>query len=153
MIITDTDTLRLLGDFVGDNKDIAPVRLLIHNGIVSDYTDELLPSGGQLVEYVRNEFSAKAIVVESNPAPTTYTAEQWVSRFLTTLQVVGLQRLEMALITSGQALGPAMSAMKGWLEGILLAASVNPTPRNDWPAPPVTYEAASQEAALLLRPQ
>jgi hypothetical protein len=80
----------------------------------------------------------------------TYTAEQWTSRFLTSLQVIGLQRLEMALVTSGQTLGPAMSAMKSWLEGILLASSVSPDPRSDWPEPPVTYEAASQEAASQL---
>jgi len=77
----------------------------------------------------------------------TYTAEQWTSRFLTSLQIIGLQRLEMALVTSGQTLGPAMTAMKQWLEGILLASSVDPAPRSDWPEPPVTYEVASQEAA------
>jgi hypothetical protein len=82
----------------------------------------------------------------------TYTAEQWTSRFLTSLQIIGLQRLEMALVTSGQPLGPAMTAMTQWLEGILLASSADPVPRSDWPEPPVTYEAASQEAAAQLAP-
>jgi hypothetical protein len=82
----------------------------------------------------------------------TYTAEQWTSRFLTSLQIIGLQRLEMALVMSGQPLGPAMTAMKQWLEGILLASSVDPAPRSDWPEPPVTYETASQEAAAQLAP-
>jgi hypothetical protein len=77
----------------------------------------------------------------------TYTAEQWTSRFLTSLQIIGLQRLEMALVTSGQTLGPAMTAMKQWLEGILLASSIDPSPKSGWPAPPVIYEAATQEAA------
>jgi len=77
----------------------------------------------------------------------TYTAEQWTSRFLTSLQIIGLQRLEMALVTSGQTLGPAMTAMKQWLEGILLASSIDPSPKSGWPEPPVTYEAATQEAA------
>jgi hypothetical protein len=77
----------------------------------------------------------------------TYTAEQWTSRFLTSLQIIGLQRLEMALVTNGQTLGPAMTAMKQWLEGILLASSIDPTPKSGWPQPPVTYEAATQEAA------
>jgi hypothetical protein len=76
-----------------------------------------------------------------------YTAEQWTARFLTSLQIIGLQRLEMALITSGQTLGPAMTGMKTWLEGILLTSSADPTPRSDWPEPPVIYEAATQEAA------
>ena len=81
----------------------------------------------------------------------TYTAEQWTSRFLTSLQIIGLQRLEMALVTSGQTLGPAMMAMKQWLEGILLASSIDPSPKSGWPEPPVTYEAASQEAAAQLQ--
>jgi hypothetical protein len=79
-----------------------------------------------------------------------YPAEQWTSRFLTSLQIIGLQRLEMALVTSGQTLGPAMTGMKQWLEGILLASSIDPAPKSDWPEPPVTYEAASQEAASQL---
>lgn len=81
----------------------------------------------------------------------TYTAEQWTSRFLTSLQIIGLQRLEMALVTSGQTLGPAMTAMKQWLEGILLASSIDPSPNSGWPEPPVTYEAASQEAGAQLQ--
>jgi hypothetical protein len=81
----------------------------------------------------------------------TYTAEEWTSRFLTSLQIIGLQRLEMAVITSGQTLGPAMSTMKTWLEGILLASSSDPSPRSDWPAPSVTYQAASQEASSQLQ--
>ena len=82
----------------------------------------------------------------------TYTAEQWTSRFLTSLQIIGLQRLEMALVTSGKMLGPAMTGMKTWLEGILLSSAADPTPRSDWPEPPVSYEAASQEAVALLAP-
>jgi hypothetical protein len=79
-----------------------------------------------------------------------YTAEQWVSRFLTSLQIIGLQRLEMALVSSGQTLGPNMAAIKQWLESILLLSSVDSTPRS-WPTPPVTYEQASQEAAAQLQ--
>lgn len=81
----------------------------------------------------------------------TYTAEQWTSRFLTSLQVVGLQRLEMALVANGNALGPSMTAMKQWLESILLASSIDPSPRSDWPTPTSTYEDASREAAADLQ--
>jgi hypothetical protein len=80
-----------------------------------------------------------------------YTAEQWTARFLTSPQIIGLQRLEVAVITSGQALGPAMSTMKTWLEGILLASSADPSPRSDWPTPSATYQAASQEASSQLQ--
>jgi hypothetical protein len=80
-----------------------------------------------------------------------FTAEQWASRFLTSLQIIGLQRLEMALITGGKTLGPAMAGMKAWLEGILLVSSIDPSPKSGWLEPPVTYEAASQEAGAQLQ--
>jgi hypothetical protein len=43
-----------------------------------------------------------------------------------------------------------MMAMKQWLEGILLASSIDPSPKSGWPEPPVTYEAASQEAVTVI---
>ena len=91
----------------------------------------------------------RSYVVQSIP-PLAFTAEQWISRFLTPLQVIALQRLELSLVGSGQALGPSMSAMKFWLEGILLSSSANPGPRPDWPSPPTTFEAAVQEAVQQL---
>jgi hypothetical protein len=43
--------------------------------------------------------------------------------------------------------------MKQWLEGILLASSIDPSPRSNWPQPSTTYQAASQEAAASLNNQ
>jgi hypothetical protein len=80
------------------------------------------------------------------PAPEAepITAEQWVERHLTSLQILSLQRLEMALLTASKPLGSNMAALKGWLEGMMLA-SVDPTPRT-FDLPPCSYEAASAEA-------
>jgi hypothetical protein len=83
--------------------------------------------------------------VEGTPAPLpTYTPEAWVSMHLTSLQILSLQRLEMALLTAAKPLGSNMAALKGWLEGMMLA-SVDPTPRT-FDLPPCSYEQASAEA-------
>jgi hypothetical protein len=83
--------------------------------------------------------------VEGTPAPLpTYSPEAWVSMHLTSLQILSLQRLEMALLTAAKPLGSNMAALKGWLEGMMLA-SVDPTPRT-FDLPPCSYEQASAEA-------
>ena len=83
--------------------------------------------------------------VEGIPAPAaTYTPEAWVSMHLTSLQILSLQRLEMALLQASLPLGTNMAALKGWLEAMMLA-SVDPTPRT-FDAAPCSYEAASSEA-------
>jgi hypothetical protein len=83
--------------------------------------------------------------VEGTPVPAaTYTPEQWVGQHLTSLQILSLQRLEMALLQASLPLGTNMAALKGWLEAMMLA-SVDPTPRT-FDAAPCSYEAASSEA-------
>jgi hypothetical protein len=74
----------------------------------------------------------------------TFTPEQWVGQHLTSLQILSLQRLEMALLQASLPLGTNMAALKGWLEAMMLA-SVDPTPRT-FDAAPCSYEAASSEA-------
>jgi hypothetical protein len=77
------------------------------------------------------------------PAPT-YSPEAWTSQHFTAMQVSALQRFEMALLQAGKPLGSNMTALKAWMEGMLVA-SVDATPRT-CPAPPCSYEQASAEA-------
>ena len=77
------------------------------------------------------------------PAPT-YSPEQWTSMHFSPMQVSALQRFEFALLQAGKLLGTNMTALKAWMEGMLVA-SVDPTPRA-FDAPPCSYEAASAEA-------
>jgi hypothetical protein len=81
------------------------------------------------------------------PAPT-YSPEAWTSQHFTAMQVSALQRFEMALLQAGKPLGTNMTALKSWMEGMLVA-SVDPTPRT-FSAPPCSYEAASAEAVASL---
>lgn len=80
----------------------------------------------------------------SVPSVATHTPEAWVGQHLTSLQILSLQRLEMALLQAGTPLGTNMAALKGWLEGMMLQ-SVDATPRT-FEAAPCSYEAASSEA-------
>jgi hypothetical protein len=85
-------------------------------------------------------------VIPPPPVPyvEAFTPEAWVTRHLTSLQILSLQRLEMALLQASLPLGTNMAALKGWLEAMMLA-SVDPTPRT-FDAAPCSYEAASSEA-------
>jgi len=83
--------------------------------------------------------------IAGTPPPVpTYSPEAWVSQHFSAMQVSALQRFEMALLQAGQPLGPNMTALKSWLEAMLVA-STDPTPRS-WQQPPCSYEAASAEA-------
>jgi hypothetical protein len=81
--------------------------------------------------------------------PPAVTAAEWVGQHLTPLQILSLQRLEMALLTAIKPLGSNMAGLKGWLEGMMLA-SVDPTPRT-FDLPPCSYEQASAEAVAALQ--
>jgi hypothetical protein len=85
------------------------------------------------------------------PPVPTYSPEQWVSQHFSPMQVSALQRFEMALLQESQPLGANMTALKSWMEAMLVA-SVDPTPRSDWQQPPCSYEAASGEAVQALQP-
>lgn len=88
--------------------------------------------------------------VAGTPAPVpTYTPEAWTSQHFSAMQVSALQRFEFALLQAGKPLGSNMTALKAWMEAMLVA-SVDPTPRT-FPVPPCSYEAASAEAVAGLQ--
>jgi hypothetical protein len=82
------------------------------------------------------------------PAAPTFTAEQIVSQYFSAYQIAALQRLEMALLAANKPLGPAMTAAKTWLEGVMLGWAIDPTskPAAAFGEPSVTFEQASAEA-------
>jgi hypothetical protein len=88
--------------------------------------------------------------VAGTPVPVaTYSPEAWTSMHFSPMQVSALQRFDFALMQAGKPLGSNMTALKAWLEGMLVA-SVDPTPRT-FSVPPCSYEAASAEAVAGLQ--
>jgi hypothetical protein len=83
----------------------------------------------------------------------TFTAEQIVSQYFSAYQIAALQRLEMALMQAGKPLGPAMTAAKQWLEGVMLGWALDPTPKESFGSPAATFEEASAEAVTDLSAQ
>ena len=85
------------------------------------------------------------------PAPT-YTAEQIVSQYFSAYQIAALQRLEMVILAANKPLGPAMTAAKTWLEGVMLGWAINPVaaPAAAYGEPSVTFEQSSAEAVAAL---
>lgn len=88
------------------------------------------------------------------PPVAVMTAEEAVAQHFSAYQIAALQRLEMALMQSGQPLGPQMTAAKQWLEGVMLswAASPTPAPAETFGQPSATFEEASAEAVEDLQP-
>jgi hypothetical protein len=83
------------------------------------------------------------------PPVATYSPEAWTAIHFSAMQVSALQRFEMALMQAGKPLGPLMTALKVWMEGMLVA-SVDVTART-FDAPPCSYEQASAEAVAGLQ--
>lgn len=128
---------------------------LISQGQFRAETDEaaianLLRKGWQLAPPKPDESAQWTDGAWIVPPPPTYSPEAWTSMHFSPMQVSALQRFEMALLQAGKPLGPLMTALKAWLEGMLVA-SVDPTPRSDWQQPPCSYEAASAEAVAGLQ--
>jgi hypothetical protein len=82
----------------------------------------------------------------------TMTAEEAVSAYFSPYQIAALSRFEMALLQAGKPLGPAMTAAKIWLEAVMLAWALNPTPAPaaSFGQPQATFEQASAEAVASL---
>lgn len=106
------------------------------------------PPAGSRAELLANVDLA-SLPAAPTPESEKFTAEAWTSMHFSPMQVSALQRFEMALLQTGKPLGSNMTALKAWMEGMLVA-SVDPTPRT-FPAPPCSYEAASAEAVAALQ--
>jgi hypothetical protein len=62
--------------------------------------------------------------------------------------------LRQSLAAAGQQ-SPELDAIEQYLQQILAIFASDPSPRNDWPQPPITFEAAVQSAmqTLLVTPE
>jgi len=95
----------------------------------------------------------ESYVIPPPPVPfvETFTPEEWTAKHFSAMQVSALQRFEFGLLQAGKPLGPNMTALKAWMEGMLVA-SVDPTPRT-FDLPPCDYATASAEAVAGLNAQ
>ena len=105
----------------------------------------------------RAELLANVDLSSLPPAPAPegekLTAEEAVAAYFSPYQIAALSRLEMALMQANKPLGPAMTAAKTWLEGVMLGWAIDPTPKpaGAFGEPSVSFEAASAEAVAGLQ--
>ena len=85
--------------------------------------------------------------------PPAVTAEEAVAAYFSPYQIAALSRLEMALLQAGKPLGVKMTAAKQWLEGVMLAWAMDPTPQESFGQPQASFEEASAEAVQSLNEQ
>jgi hypothetical protein len=57
--------------------------------------------------------------------------------------------LRLNLQSAGKT-SPELDQLEAYLSGILSIFAADPSPRNDWPQPPITFEAAVQSAMSAL---
>jgi hypothetical protein len=57
--------------------------------------------------------------------------------------------LRLNLQSAGKT-SPELDQLEAYLSGILSIFAADPSPRNDWPQPPITFEAAVQSAMSVL---
>jgi hypothetical protein len=89
------------------------------------------------------------------PAPEAepILAGAWVEQHLTSTQLHALSDLRLSLVLAGKPLGPLMQSLRDWTSQLIVASAADPSPRNDWPPAPCTYEEASSEAVQALTAQ
>ena len=83
------------------------------------------------------------------PPPTQTAEEHLASVGLAGDRQPTLLYLRLNLQSAGKT-SPELDALEAYLSGILGIFATDPSPRNDWPQPPITFEAAVQSAMSVL---
>lgn len=65
------------------------------------------------------------------------------------IRLVTLMDMEAKLAAANKS-SAKLTAVRGWLDGILAAFAANPEPQSDWPDAPFGFEETVQDAALAL---
>jgi len=117
-------------------------------------TGEVIPITGQYIhngddfifKYSKNNGVVDIQEIKLSDIPQTiYTAEEWVQKYFSSMEVIALTRLEQSILMQGKLLGPKMNAVKQWLESMMFAQ-----PSNSFSPAPYTYSETSMEAAITL---
>jgi len=123
-------------------------RILIRDGVVT-----VLPSGyltrvgDEVFDYSKNNGVIELIPVDMSNSPKEYvTAEEWInSQGYTPTRIVTLMDLENKLRFTNKT-SQKVTAVRAWLDGILAAYVMDPTPHNNWPNSPHSFEQTVLEA-------
>jgi hypothetical protein len=74
-----------------------------------------------------------------------YTAEEWIiNSGFSSLQVIVLLDFESKL-SKFEMVSEKLTAVRAWLDGILLTYTLDPTPKNNWPTSPYSFDDTVKE--------
>jgi hypothetical protein len=121
--------------------------LYYRNGSVFPISGQYISENGDFIfKYSKNNGAVEIQEAKPSEVPQTiYTAEEWVQKYFSSMEVIALTRLEQSILIQGKSLGLKMSAVKQWLESMMFAQ-----PSNSFAAAPYTYSETSMEAATTL---
>lgn len=125
-----------------------PETFMYHrSGEVFPITGQYLSQSNDFIfKYTKNNGFVEIEEIKYTDIPQAiYTAEEWVQKYFSSMEVIALTRLEQSILLQGKTLGPKMQAVKQWLEGMMFAA-----PSNNFNPAPYTYSETSMEAAITL---
>jgi hypothetical protein len=76
---------------------------------------------------------------------TLYTAEEWITNCgFSSLQIIALLDFENKL-NKLEIFSEKLTAVRMWLDSILLTYTLDPTPKNNWPQPPYSFDETVKE--------
>jgi hypothetical protein len=78
------------------------------------------------------------------------SAEAWLSyKGYTSIRLLTLLDIERKLEVAGKT-APKLTAVRGWIDSILMQFAIHPEPKISWDEPPYEFEPTLQEALTIL---
>jgi hypothetical protein len=153
-LIYDTQTQKLLAWPRIDNEPVVGLAAhLLEMTVVQEDQPAYDPATQRLDKTEVIDTASRTVTRRWNIVaiePPVFTAAEWVEQHLTSTQLHALSDLRLSLVLAGKPLGPNMQSLRDWTSQLIVTSAVDPSPRNDWPAAPCSYESASAEAIAAL---
>jgi hypothetical protein len=144
----DQKTLDRISTFLGETgKDIDQVKLLIRGESVSAFEEDtdLIP-GDKVILFRRENFSNYLTLLHEEPSPPSHTAEEWLAlQGFTSVRLVTLLDLENQL-AARDTVSEKLINVRAWINAILAAYVMDPSPKSDWPPAPFDFQETTAEA-------
>lgn len=128
------------------------------NGNISRADAVYTPNGDLTVENKEEtldgwkwfDTAEQAYTYYANPIADSYYAEEWIEREgYPAMRLISLKDLEEKLSFANKN-SDKLTAVRSWIDGILMIYATNPAPRSDWATAPFSFESVVQDAFIVL---
>jgi hypothetical protein len=135
-------------DLFNEDGNTPVTRILVRGEEVTVLpTPYLVRAGDEVFDYSKNNGAIEIIPIDNASYQKEFvTAEEWInSQGYTPTRIVTLMDLENKLRFTNKT-SQKVTAVRAWLDGILTSYVMDPTPHNNWPGSPHTFEQTVLEA-------